>query len=126
MTIDELAELVKRIRYKPGFELALEGEYFAEEANNRQFYLGAEQYGFDPYHLHFKMPAIDADDPNLERRSFLQKQVKIDKILLDRMDEEQMTRFIFHQIQKMESHECSEFFRLDGNKIYDPHRKERK
>jgi hypothetical protein len=121
MTIEELANLVRRIKYKPDFELTFNGDFFPEEQIDRDFLMASEMHTMDPYHLNFKLHCIDADDPELKKVSFVQKNLKISKVFLSMHDEVSMVRFIHGQLRSLEAHECDEFFRLDGVKLFDPY-----
>lgn len=118
MTIPELHKLILKIRYKPGFEIKLTGDTLT----SMYHVYSCNLVILEPYCVRMRMTCIDADDLSLRKQSSLDNVWIVDPYLLEHMTEREMVRFLFNKIKELEIHETAEFFRVDGIKVFDPHK----
>ena len=70
--------------------------------------------------VHWRAPDVN----NPERIGDFGSVELIDEGFLERMDEPRLIRWVFDRIRWAEDHEAREWFRVDGVKIFDPHKEE--
>lgn len=105
MTRSEIIKIVESISYKPGFSIKF----------NR------EPRDVDMIEILFDYKTIDSTDFTKEAK--LKDTLTIDLFYLKNMKKDMLIRMIYDKILDMERHEAGEFFRVDGELPYDPHKK---
>lgn len=122
MTPKQFENLVSRITYKPYWEIRCEalapwkGRREAFELNIIGRVVDSNQ----------KLPVIDG--PIGEFHHVHQELITvesrhiIEKHEIEYMEEEQAVQFLFQLIKRVEDHEAQEFFRINGQRRYDPHK----
>lgn len=92
-----LKELLSRFTYRPGWDFNILRER-------------------DTYILHISADVVDSDNPH--KIAPLQFAHGIPQFVPPAFD---WQRWLLDMIMEVERHECREFFKIDGVKVYDPH-----
>jgi len=116
MTRAELCDLVKSIKYKPGFTIKILGE---EDAHFCRVYTDRDG-PTEPYRIEMKMDVVNAYDQSKTTSILFQQALTADKVKY--MTKKEAVSLIHHLIVEMERHEAGEFFLVDGERPFDPHK----
>lgn len=106
MTKKEAILIIKRIQYKLGFTVELENLIVNHMKR--------------PISLRLKMKTLNADFVKSIEPTYLRFSRTID---LAALNEKEFIAIVHKSIRHMEIHEINEFFKVDGVKIFDPHKK---
>ena len=116
--LERLRALVSKISYKPNFRIEI------TTINERGMLTAA---------VRITAHVVDSTKPVVPvpiTGSAEQPMIKIvtetpAPMLLIEDDEQLIVKMIYHMLREFETHECDEWFRFDGEVIYDPHRNDR-
>ena len=114
MELERAQKMLSEWEYKPGANFSI--------SRNAWYWLYSEYA--DPKDLHYvvqmTMPVVDAI--NLTDKSTVVCIQHLKDKDFEAMSEEDFTKYFFEEIiMRCERHEAEEFFRKDGESVYDPH-----
>ena len=132
MKVPELLELLKRITYKPGFRITVDpsipyavGFQFSHQVPNadRKYavetgFTGKGGFGYGDF---YETVPTDVLYSELPSHATVGRSESLDYGLLEHMNEQDLLRWLFQQIDILEDHEQEEFFKVDGKHFIDPH-----
>lgn len=101
MTPLQVSDVLEAVEYKPGWKLSW------------SFWWDGK--GVD---VHWIMAVPDAYNPALD----VVFPGAVHSFKFEKMDEEGLIRELFRMALRCEQHECAEFFKYKGDRVFDPHR----
>ena len=136
MKFPEVVEILKRITYKPGFRITLNGDpwgvvHFGFEHQvpnaDRKYVVettgqwgtkGSGSYGANSCYETILADVLHSEVPS---HATVGRKVALSYRELEYKDEREFLRWLFYQIDVLEDHEQEEFFRVDGKPLIEPH-----
>lgn len=104
MTLKEFKEFISTVKYKPGFKISIEDDQQS------------------PLFLRLELLVRDAYNEQSTELLPLTKMIAVGEYDLG-LDKPFWRQILFRYIQQLEMHEAGEFFQIEGERPFDPHRK---